>query len=450
MHRAAIIIRALTAGLCVRDEPAAGPLLEGPRTTHRWLRVATAGLTTLLLSSSAAAQIDQQLAAQYFTEAAALCERDGGRLWGISLCGPIVIGDPATKTIATNQPPPDTNVPASVGFVNAALDWGGTRWATLSWPHIPADERRRGRVMAHELFHRIQPQLGLLLPDIENSHLDTPVGRYWLQLEWRALARALESAGAARAAAVADALAFRGTRRAAFAAAAESERVLEITEGLAQYTGTVVAAGSVREAARDAIQQLAEAEREPTFVRTFQYATGAAYGLLLDGSAPGWTRRIRSADDLATLVAAAYAVEPSADAQTAARAYGGPALERAESAREEERKARLADLVRRFVDGPVVIFPRSRNTSYNSSTMTPIPGEGTMYPSFRSTADWGTLEATEALIASDGSSIRVPAPMKVDGGSLIGEGWRVQLAPGWIVKPGKRAGDFTVEREKQD
>ena len=30
----------------------------------------------------AAAQVDQQLAEEYFKEARALCERDGGRLWG--------------------------------------------------------------------------------------------------------------------------------------------------------------------------------------------------------------------------------------------------------------------------------------------------------------------------------------------------------------------------------
>lgn len=40
----------------------------------------------------AAAQVDQQRAQEYFAEVQALCERDGGRLWGISLCGPMVIG----------------------------------------------------------------------------------------------------------------------------------------------------------------------------------------------------------------------------------------------------------------------------------------------------------------------------------------------------------------------
>jgi hypothetical protein len=30
--------------------------------------------------------VDQQLAEVYFREAKALCDRDNGRLWGVSLC----------------------------------------------------------------------------------------------------------------------------------------------------------------------------------------------------------------------------------------------------------------------------------------------------------------------------------------------------------------------------
>jgi hypothetical protein len=45
------------------------------------------------LALPAVAQVDQQRAQEFFKEVQALCERDGGRLWGVSLCGPMVIGD---------------------------------------------------------------------------------------------------------------------------------------------------------------------------------------------------------------------------------------------------------------------------------------------------------------------------------------------------------------------
>ena len=51
--------------------------------------------------------------------------------------------------------------------------------------------RHRREFMLHELFHRIQPDLGLITLSGQNAHLDTVEGRVWLRLEWRALARAL-------------------------------------------------------------------------------------------------------------------------------------------------------------------------------------------------------------------------------------------------------------------
>jgi hypothetical protein len=416
---------------------------EMPR-RRRW-RCALAAAA--LGGTVAAAQVDQQRAAIYFKEAKSLCDRDGGRLWGVSLCGPIVIADAATKTIATNEEPPPAPRPAALGFANAAIDWGGTRWTTLVWQMMPADDHARGVLMVHELFHRIQPQLGLLLPEPTNDHLDTVDGRYWLQLEWRALAGALGAAGSERAAALGDALAFRTARHAKFPEARENERVLEINEGLPQYTGTVVASPSAAEAVSSAIAQLNDGPSRETFVRTFAYPSGAAYGLLLDSVSPGWTRRLQPGDDLARLVMAAAQVVPAADVDGAARRYGGPDLRAAEERRDVERTARIAELRKRFVDGPVLILPRPRSASFVTTGMTPIPGAGSIYPSYRTTAEWGTLEASSVLLSTDRSTIALPAPASIEGTTLKGDGWTLTLAPGWVVRPGSRAGDFQVVRE---
>ena len=67
------------------------------------------------------------------------------------------------------------------------MDWGGTLGPLfpggLWWPC----KEVQGLLLIHELFHRIQPQLGLLVPDLPSDHLDTLEGRYWMQLEWKAL-----------------------------------------------------------------------------------------------------------------------------------------------------------------------------------------------------------------------------------------------------------------------
>lgn len=417
--------------------------------SRRVAAIACSCLATMI-GGAAAAQVDDARAAVYFEEAAELCEREGGRLWGRSLCGPMVFADAATGTIATNEPAPEAPRPRVLGYANAALEWGEVRWSTFVWKMIPADdERARARLLVHELFHRIQPELGLYIPTSETTpdHLDAMEGRYWLQLEWRALARALGSSGVEQTAALRDVLAFRTKRRSLFPGADESERIVEINEGLAQYTATVVVAPSSEQARRDAIDQLSQAPEKESFVRTFAYPSGAAYGVLLDVWSPGWTRTIEAGDDLAQLLTVATGLAGAADPEAAAMRYGGSELRMSEEHREAERQARIAELRLRFVDGPVLVLPRGRNASFVTTGVTPIPGAGTVYPSFRVTGEWGSIEAAQVLMSPDGSTLTVPGPVTIEGRTLSGDGWTVTLAEGWIARPGPRTGDLRVVRE---
>jgi hypothetical protein len=398
----------------------------------------------------ALAQVDQQRAQEYFREAQALCARDGGRLWGVSVCAPMVIADMRTQTFATSQPAPAGDRPRMIGFVNAPVQWGGATWGAYMWDDVVnATPRHRMEIFLHELFHGVQPQLGLGAPARATEHLDAVDGRYWLRLEWRALARALRESGEPRNLAVREALAFRQARRMIYPASVEDERAQEITEGLAAYTGTVLAAPSAAEAIAGAVENLTGAETGESFVRTFAYASGPAYGLLLDASSPGWTRRVRGTDDLATLLTRALAVEPASDARASAARYGGAEVRASEQQREQQREERLAELRRRFVDGPVLVIPGGGGTASDSRGAVVIPGVGTVYfHAFRSSGGWGTLEAEGGvLVASDGRTRRVPAPVRRDDVTFSGDGWTFKAAAGWTVREGARRGDYEVVRQ---
>ena len=215
------------------------------------MRIALAVFVVVSAAASPAmAQVDQQRAAGFFKEAQALCERDGGRLWGVSFCMPMVIGDVRTQTFATSQPPPDAPRPKLIGLLMGPIQWGDTTWAALTWDMVANQTPRvRNEMFLHESFHIVQiERLALFVSTVSSEHLDSLEGRYWLRLEWRALARALRGSGEPRALAVREALAFRQARHARFPDKVESERALDINEGLASYTGTVVAAQSEAEA----------------------------------------------------------------------------------------------------------------------------------------------------------------------------------------------------------
>jgi hypothetical protein len=276
-------------------------------------------------------------------------------------------------------------------------------------------------------------------------------GRYWLKLEWRALARALRESGPARVDAVRDALAFRQARRALYAGSAEDERKVEITEGLPHYTAIVVAASSPADAIASAIDQLlGGAETQESVLRTFPSTTIPAYGLLLDASSDGWRKRVRNTDDIGTLLMNALSVQAAGDAAASAARYGGAEIRRAEEQREQQRQERLATLRRQFIDGPVLVMPGTGSAGSNSTGAVVIQGSGTVYfGSFKASGPWGTLDAEKGvLVATDGSSRRVSAPVRRDDVTFTGDGWTFKAAPGWVVREGARRGDYEVVRRQ--
>ena len=415
------------------------------------MRVAISLCLMTVLASPAAAQVDQQRAQDYFKDVQAVCEREGKRLWGMSLCGPMVIADARTQTIATSQPAPEGPRPRLLAGMNAPFEWGGVTWAGYSWDTLVSAPPLHAReILLHELFHGIvQRKRGLTASEQLNEHLDVMEGRYWLRLECRALARALRESGAQRSTAVRDALAFRQARRMRYQGSAEKEQALEINEGVASYTGVAAAAESAAGAVTRGIEILTACDGDDSFVRTFAYWTGPAYGLLLDASSPAWRQGFRNTDDFAALLASALAVQPAADAAASASRYGGAEIRAAEERREREGQERLAELRRRFVDGPVLVIRGGGGGSFNSMGAVVIPDVGTVFfGPYTHNSDSGMLRADKGvLVESSGSVRRAPAPVRKDDTTLAGDGWTFTVKPGFVIREGPRRGDYEVVRQ---
>jgi hypothetical protein len=410
-----------------------------------------------------ASPIDLNLAKSYFDEAHRLAELDGGKLWGKSLAGPLLFVEPRSRFAVANQADATGKLtsmgkvfigtlPANVPLANTALRWGGTHWSMMLWP-LPEDNPTRSTMLMHESWHRIQGDLGLPSVDPTNPHLDSLQGRYWLQLEWRALARALSLSQNDGGMAIEDALRFRQHRRALFKGAASDENALELHEGLAEYTG-------LKLGLQGAEQQrllLEHFERFPTelrtFVRSFAYLSGPAYGLLLDHHVDGWLRKIKPGDDLGQILANTAGLklggEPESATKARAARYNGEKLWAAEVAREESRLKKVAEFRHLLIDGPVLLLPLGRQQmSFNPSELVPIEGVGTVYPTLTLISTWGKLEVHKAsLITSDFKNAFVAAPTKFEEKLLAGDGWELRLEPGWKAVQGERKGDWKLVKK---
>jgi hypothetical protein len=409
--------------------------------------------------------IDVALAEQYFNEARIICAKDNGALWGISLDGPMLFVDRQTRMIAANQADAEGRLtkngkvfvgrlPDAQNIANTAVKWAGVNWTMVVYP-LPVDKHERAQLMLHELFHRAQTDLDFALSNPTNNHLDSFAGRLWLQLEWRALQRALTQVGTEQGRAIEDALVFRAHRRDIFPQATRDENDLELNEGLAEYTGVKLRGTSDLESAKFFARQLKAFEMRPTFVRSFAYATGPAYGLLLDQASPGWRKQIKQERNMAAMLAKALRIKlPAklkAEAERRAKQDDCTSLLATETEREANRQKRLADYRVRFVEGAVLTITLSDAVQYsfNPNNLEVLDESNTLFPTVRISDAWGILNVTQGAVLTrkDGRIVKVTvvAPTQPQTRPLQGDGWTLELKEGWRLEPGERKGDYLIK-----
>lgn len=424
------------------------------------------GLLALLMTVSAGASAQAAVdsgavsAMAAFGRMQALCEADDGNAWGVSLCGPVLLADPATRQFVANMDGVETTferdgavfkgrLPDAVPIANTSVAWNGRAWTMLMLP-LPEKEPALSILLMHEAWHRIQPQIGLEAVHADQEQLDTEPGRVSLRLELRALQAAIAATTPAGQQAIRDALTFRAWRQARFPKALDAENAMERHEGIAEYTGRLLSQDAAMSA--HLADHLRKGDAVTAYARSFAYYTGPAYGVLLDRASPGWRKTWNRRDGLPEMLAVALHLKVPADDDSFneyATRYGLSGIQAEESARAIKQVA-VADALRAgLIDGPVLVAPvKGASFSFDPNRVTPLAPTGAVYGTIRAAADWGVLEvANDGLLSTDWSRLSVAyteAKVAVDGAE--GRGWRLHLKPGWKVVPGKRAGDWTIAR----
>lgn len=401
-------------------------------------RLASLVAALTLLTAPAFAQDGPRAAA----ELNEMCLADARALWGVSLCGPLLIADPTTRAVWASEQDRQGVLaaqgagwagvlPANVGIANTSLDWAGVRWIMIAGP-LPQDVTARRVLLMHEAWHRAQGEIGLSAQEGANAHLASERGRTLMRLELRALATALRSSNVGQRRAAQDALVLRAARQAAFPQARGDETALDRNEGLASYTGVRLGAGAG--ARTYALRTLDEFDAHDALARSYAYASGPAYGLLLDDLRPRWRTELGGgapADILAGVVRP-DAATPRNVSEASAR-YGGQQVASEERLRAEAAATRLAALRTAYAGPRLELALSNPQFEFNPNQVTPLEGLGGHYETLVLRDSWGELRASAgALITQDFRSARAPAPGP-DG--LSGPGWSLTLAPGWRLAP---------------
>lgn len=380
---------------------------------------------------------------------------DEGRLWGGRLDDVDWVGiesgrlhltaDPGTTGYERNAaglwsgPLPD-----GIPVASTQVRWAGRRWAAVVLP-LPDNDALWDpvRALVHEAMHvkqqeSVVPGGGLATEFAAGSGtdlLETAEGRTWLRLEVAALSRALTAEGEHQRSAGADALLFRA-RRLALATAQEAarERNLDIAEGMPEYTAWRLT-GEPADRLAVHIGRLPDT----SWVRSFPYFTGPAYGYLLDALAPGWRPMLRERPDLPALLAPAVAGREQGDAKARGTLYALDAVREEELRREAAGRERAALMRERFSGTVLRIRTGGMAISFDPLQVTPI-ARGTVYRSLRWRSDDGSeLTADEGLVTDNFSEIWVPLdpaaaagpPPLPAGDPISGDGWTLRLGAAW-------------------
>jgi hypothetical protein len=373
-------------------------------------------------------------------------------LWDKNLYGPILLVNPVTRKAYANVPDSagilQSNgsvyrgiLPNNINIANTAIHWNGNDWAMILLPHLPETRQDRINLMAHELFHRAQPSLGFKPLDPINNHLNEKDGRVYLRLELEALKMALTSTTIFEIKKnITNALYFRKYRYLIYPAADSTENMLELNEGLAEYTGVMMRGGNKIQLIEHFKQNINTFLTNPTFVRSFVYQTTPIYGYILQTQKEHWNKDINANSHLTNYFIKAFAISFPDDLKksvlTLSNKYNGSAIIDEEIKREERIKKLIAEYKFKFLEQPhFEIRFEKMNISFDPRNMMPIDDKGTVYPTIRVTDNWGILEVSDgALISANWDKISITNPTELEKKNIKGIGWVLTLNDGYAVE----------------
>ena len=401
--------------------------------------------------------------ATYFNEIKIEAKRHQ-QIWAKDLYGPILLVNPNTRQLFANFS--DTAgilkqvrkiysgiLPNEINIANTAINWNGRRWAMIMLP-LPANTQERINLLAHELFHVAQPSLGFQLFNTQNNHLDQKDGRIYLRLELEVLKKAIQTTNEFEMKThLANALIFRKYRYMLYPGADTTENLLELNEGLAEYTGSVISGRNKKQSTEHFVQSINAFLSNPTFVRSFAYQTIPIYGYLLVNTKKGWNSETTIKTNLTDYFIKAFDLSLPNDIKkttdSVLNQYNGEIIISEEKARDEKTKKLIAEYKSKFIEQPhfEIIFEQM-NVSFDPRNIMPIEDKGTVYPNIRVSDNWGILTVENgALMSSSWDKISVTIPIKIENKNISGDGWILELKNGYSVTKDESNGSYKLTKK---
>ena|GEM_PF-440860 len=420
-------------------------------------------------------------------EARSLYEEKGSALWGRPLPAVrwmaverndlLLTEDPKLPGFRRNKGLWVGPRPRSLAVATTATQFAGKTWAMILAPDFPHQRARALALLIREGWLSVEDAvLPASLPQGEPTELlDEPEGRLWFRLEAEALARGLDATGEQRLEDLEAALTFRAERyQIAPPDERQWERTFDVRGGVAEYMAWKLPPVEDRNAGLAATIR-GRLDTNQSYVRSFAYMTGPAYGLLMDDLAKGWRQslllmpepdlqllaadRIMGAKALVSRALAGGDLTPREKEALASKAhelglsFGIQGIEKQEEARWARMSAEREALQKQFTSGTTLrICPRDMRIVFDPNRQIAMGKLGTCYTgAFSWQSPDGSLTSDAAvLVTPDWHELWLPLGREaVTPGSLhhplhlVGKGWTLDLRPGWTLR--REAGAIIAE-----
>jgi hypothetical protein len=327
-------------------------------------------------------------------------------------------------------------LPENINIANTAFDWNGKRWTMVALP-LPETKEERLDLLIHESYHRVQPLIGFdSLYEIQSVHLDSKNGRIYLRLELEALKKALGSNDPEIH--IKNALLFRQYRYQILPEAKQAENSLEINEGLAEYTGSILSQRTESDLKEHYISKIDWFNTMPTFVRSFPYFTIPVYGYFMQKTDKAWNLQITNVTNLTDFMLRFWNVESQKLTNEEILKLGKEYRIDTVIENETQREIKIEELKNEYKqtflsDSIVVIGLENMKIGFNPSNIMPLDSFGTVYPNLRITDNWGILEVDScgALMSPEWNKVIISFPELITDTLISGKGWKLKIDKSW-------------------
>ncbi len=373
--------------------------------------------------------------------------------------GPILFVDKHTREIVTNENDSINSLikingiysgkySETLPIANTAVRWNGKHWTMVIWQSLSSEKHKRNQLIMHEIWHRIQNDIGFHACQSKNTHLDELNGRLLIKMEWLALNGYIQS-GFKKITDLHNALNFRNQRHSLYPKSQERESTFEMHEGLAEYSGITLAGYSNRQRTALLNKKVINSLDNENLLMSFAYTSGALYGTILDKIDKNWRDNLTKNDDFGKIISELMNWSPNSQKLNVEKLYAqydNHNLVKKENNYEIERLKFLDECKKRFRQSPKLIIPmKMARISFNPFGVVPFGDDGTIYKTINCFGEWGKLTTVKGgLITTDWSKVIVDAHRKIRE-EYRSDFWIISLNKGWeIVK--KENGDYTIKQ----